>query len=70
MDESEDRHARSVGHWHRVKLATFVSESGRPYALEMVARVNGEEWSRGSSAIMHHRFEDVVAFVSRSEFVR
>ena len=27
MDESEDRHARSVGHWHRVKLATFVSAS-------------------------------------------
>jgi 2-keto-4-pentenoate hydratase/2-oxohepta-3-ene-1,7-dioic acid hydratase in catechol pathway len=42
-------------------------ELGDPYALEMVARVNGEEWSRGNSAGMHHRFEDMIAFVSRSE---
>ncbi len=42
-------------------------ELGDPYALEMVARVNGEEWSRGNSASMHHRFEDMIAFVSRSE---
>ncbi len=44
-----------------------LEELGDPYALDMVARVNGEEWSRGSSASMHHRFEDVIAFVSRSE---
>jgi 2-keto-4-pentenoate hydratase/2-oxohepta-3-ene-1,7-dioic acid hydratase in catechol pathway len=42
-------------------------ELGDPYALEMVARVNGEEWSRGNSASMHHRFEEMIAFVSRSE---
>ena len=42
-------------------------ELGDPYALEMVARVNGEEWSRGNSQSMHHRFEDMIAFVSRSE---
>jgi len=42
-------------------------ELGDPYALEMVARVNGAEWSRGNSASMHHRFEDMIAFVSRSE---
>jgi 2-keto-4-pentenoate hydratase/2-oxohepta-3-ene-1,7-dioic acid hydratase in catechol pathway len=42
-------------------------ELGDPYSLEMLARVNGEEWSRGSSASMHHRFEDLIAFVSRSE---
>lgn len=38
-----------------------------PYALEMVARVNGVEWSRGNSATMRHRFEDIIAHVSRSE---
>lgn len=38
-----------------------------PYALTMVARVNGEEWSRGSSREMHFRFEDLIAYVSRSE---
>jgi len=42
-------------------------ELGNASELTMVARVNGEEWSRGSSADMHHRFEDLIAFVSRSE---
>lgn len=44
-------------------------EVGDPYDLSMVARVNGEEWSRGHSGTMHHRFEDIIAFVSRSETV-
>ena len=42
-------------------------EIGDPYALTMTARINGEEWSRGTSGSMHHRFEDVIAFVSQSE---
>jgi 2-keto-4-pentenoate hydratase/2-oxohepta-3-ene-1,7-dioic acid hydratase in catechol pathway len=42
-------------------------EIGDPHTLTMVARVNGEEWSRGNSGAMHHRFEDMIAFVSRSE---
>ena len=42
-------------------------EIGDPYDLTMTARINGEEWSRGHSGTMHHRFEDVIAFVSRSE---
>jgi 2-keto-4-pentenoate hydratase/2-oxohepta-3-ene-1,7-dioic acid hydratase in catechol pathway len=42
-------------------------EIGDPYALEMVARVNGEEWSRGNSRTMKHRFEDIIAHVSASE---
>jgi 2-keto-4-pentenoate hydratase/2-oxohepta-3-ene-1,7-dioic acid hydratase in catechol pathway len=42
-------------------------EVGDPYDLTMVARVNGDEWSRGHSGSMHHRFEDIIAFVSRSE---
>ncbi|MFN0163862.1 MAG: fumarylacetoacetate hydrolase family protein [Burkholderiales bacterium] len=40
-----------------------------PYALTMVARVNGVEWSRGSSGEMHHKFEDILAHVSRDETV-
>ena len=40
-----------------------------PYALTMMARVNGEEWSRGSSGEMHHKFEDILAHVSRDETV-
>ena len=42
-------------------------EIGDPYSLTMLARVNGEEWSRGSTAAMHHRFEQVIAHISRAE---
>jgi 2-keto-4-pentenoate hydratase/2-oxohepta-3-ene-1,7-dioic acid hydratase in catechol pathway len=38
-----------------------------PYALTMVARVNGQEWSRGHTSTMRHRFEDIIAHVSRDE---
>lgn len=44
-------------------------EVGDPYALTMVARVNGEECARGTSADMHHRFDDIVAHVSMEETV-
>jgi len=36
-----------------------------PYALTMTAHVNGEAWSSGSTATMHHRFEDAIAQFSR-----
>lgn len=42
-------------------------EIADPYALTMTARVNGEVWGSGSSAEMHHRFEDILAHVSRDE---
>ncbi|OQR36665.1 isomerase [Pseudomonas sp. Bc-h] len=38
-----------------------------PYDLNMVARVNGEEWGRGNTRDMRWRFEDVIAHISRSE---
>ena len=38
-----------------------------PYNLEMVARVNGEEWGRGNSSTMYWKFEDLIAHISRSE---
>ncbi len=40
------------------------------YDLTMVARVNGEERSRGTTADMHHRFEDMIAWISRDETLR
>jgi 2-keto-4-pentenoate hydratase/2-oxohepta-3-ene-1,7-dioic acid hydratase in catechol pathway len=42
-------------------------ELADPYNLTMVARVNGEEWSRGNSGTMHHKFEDIIAHVSAEE---
>ncbi|MDA5194047.1 fumarylacetoacetate hydrolase family protein [Govanella unica] len=37
------------------------------YALAMRARVNGEQWSSGTSASMHYRFEDLIAYTSRAQ---
>jgi len=42
-------------------------EIPNPYSLSMIARVNGEEWSRGSSAEMTHKFEDILAHASSEE---
>jgi 2-keto-4-pentenoate hydratase/2-oxohepta-3-ene-1,7-dioic acid hydratase in catechol pathway len=38
-------------------------------ALTMIARVNGEEWSRGSTASMTWSLAELVAFASRNEVV-
>lgn len=38
-----------------------------PDALEMVARVNGQEWSRGNSRQMHFSFADILAYISQDE---
>ncbi|MDB5748296.1 MAG: isomerase [Massilia sp.] len=38
-----------------------------PYDLAMIARVNGEEWGRGSTRDMRWQFEDLIAHISRSE---
>ncbi len=37
--------------------------------LTMVARVNGEEWSRGSSSTIMWRVEEIIAYISRAEGV-
>jgi 2-keto-4-pentenoate hydratase/2-oxohepta-3-ene-1,7-dioic acid hydratase in catechol pathway len=42
-------------------------EIGDPYDLRMLARVNGEEWSRGTTADMDYTFEDLIEYISRSE---
>jgi 2-keto-4-pentenoate hydratase/2-oxohepta-3-ene-1,7-dioic acid hydratase in catechol pathway len=38
-----------------------------PQALTMIARVNGQEWSRGSSAEMQHSFAAIISHASDSE---
>jgi 2-keto-4-pentenoate hydratase/2-oxohepta-3-ene-1,7-dioic acid hydratase in catechol pathway len=40
--------------------------SGTAFDLQMVARVNGEEWSRASLADIHWSFGDMLAWASRS----
>jgi 2-keto-4-pentenoate hydratase/2-oxohepta-3-ene-1,7-dioic acid hydratase in catechol pathway len=38
-----------------------------PHNLTMIARVNGEEQGRGNTGDMLWKFEDVIAYISRSE---
>ena len=54
--------ANALGPW-------FVTpdEADPADGLLMTARVNGEEWSRGRSDTMHHRFARVLAHISRDE---
>lgn len=40
-----------------------------PYALDMIVRVNGQERARGFSGDIHHRFEDMIAYVTASETI-
>lgn len=44
-------------------------EVGDPYKLEMIARVNGEEWSRGNSSSIHWSFEQMIEFVSQDDVI-
>lgn len=41
-----------------------------PYNLTMTARINGEEWSRGNTGMMDHRFEGVLAHLSRNQTIQ
>ncbi len=52
----------AIGPW----LVT-ADEVPDPHALTMIARVNGEEWSRGSSAEMQHSFAAIVSHASDAE---
>jgi len=38
-----------------------------PYSLRMTAHVDGELWSDGNTGTMHHKFEDIIAYISQSE---
>jgi len=51
--------ANSFGPW-----IVTADELTDPYRLDMVARINGEEVSRGRTETMHHRFADLIAFTS------
>jgi 2-keto-4-pentenoate hydratase/2-oxohepta-3-ene-1,7-dioic acid hydratase in catechol pathway len=44
-----------------------IDELGDPHNLNMEARVNGVRWGGGNSRDMHHKFGDILAFISKSE---
>ncbi|WP_238367340.1 fumarylacetoacetate hydrolase family protein [Mesobacterium pallidum] len=45
-------------------------EFGDPYDKMMIARVNGEEWGRGSTSTMFWSFEQLIEHISASETLR
>ncbi len=51
-------------------VVVTADELGDPYSLGMSALVNGVEWTDGSSADMHWKFEQMIAYASRDELVR
>jgi 2-keto-4-pentenoate hydratase/2-oxohepta-3-ene-1,7-dioic acid hydratase in catechol pathway len=38
-----------------------------PYNLTMMARINGQEWSRGTSGDMYWSFEEIISYISQDE---
>jgi fumarylacetoacetate (FAA) hydrolase len=66
--------ATSVGPWIVTpdELADRAAGAGadRRYNLEMVARVNGREVSRGNFASIHHTFARMIAHASRDAWLR
>lgn len=44
-------------------------EIGDPYNLEMIARINGEEWSRGNSRTLFWKFEQMIEFLTQDDAV-
>lgn len=54
----------ALGPW----IAT-ADEITDPQSLDMIARINGEEWSRGNSRTMHHSFARLLAYASEEETI-
>lgn len=51
-------------------VVVTADEFGDPYTREMTGTVNGQTWTVGSSADMHWRFEQMIAYASRHEPLR
>jgi 2-keto-4-pentenoate hydratase/2-oxohepta-3-ene-1,7-dioic acid hydratase in catechol pathway len=58
-----------TGSWGLGPCIITPDEVDDPYNLVMTARVNGKEWTRGSTGSMFHRFEDAIVQFSREKFI-
>jgi 2-keto-4-pentenoate hydratase/2-oxohepta-3-ene-1,7-dioic acid hydratase in catechol pathway len=58
-----------TGSWGLGPCIATLDELGDPYNLVMTAKVNGAEWTRGTTGSMHHRFEDAIAQFSREKWI-
>lgn len=51
-------------------VVVTADELADPYSLRMTGTVNGERWTEGTSADMHWRFEQMIAYASKDEPLR
>lgn len=58
-----------TGSWGLGPCIVTPDEIVDPYRLVMTAKVNGEEWTRGNTGSMHHRFEDAIVQFSRDKWI-
>jgi 2-keto-4-pentenoate hydratase/2-oxohepta-3-ene-1,7-dioic acid hydratase in catechol pathway len=57
------------GSWGLGPCIVTPDEIGDPYDLVMTATINGEQWTRGNTGSMYHRFEDAIAQFSREKTI-
>lgn len=57
------------GSWGLGPCIVTPDELEDPYDLVMTATINGEQWTRGNTGSMYHRFEDAIAQFSREKTI-
>lgn len=57
------------GSWGLGPCIATPDEMDDPYDLTMTATINGEQWTRGTTGSMYHRFEDAIAQFSREKTI-
>lgn len=57
------------GSWGLGPCIATPDEMDDPYNLTMTATINGEQWTRGNTGSMHHKFEDAIAQFSREKTI-
>ncbi|CAH0357051.1 fumarylacetoacetate hydrolase family protein [Sphingobium sp. CECT 9361] len=57
------------GSWGIGPCIVTPDELEDPYNLTMTATINGEQWTRGNTGSMYHKFEDAIAQFSREKTI-
>ncbi|KKW91569.1 fumarylacetoacetate hydrolase family protein [Sphingobium chungbukense] len=57
------------GSWGLGPCIATPDEMEDPYDLVMTATINGEQWTRGNTGSMYHKFEDAIAQFSREKTI-
>jgi 2-keto-4-pentenoate hydratase/2-oxohepta-3-ene-1,7-dioic acid hydratase in catechol pathway len=57
------------GSWGLGPCIATPDEMEDPYDLTMTATINGEQWTRGNTGSMYHKFEDAITQFSREKTI-